>query len=265
MSALRIGTTSYALRYRYLDAATAPPLETQLEPLQGTGIGALQICENVRPLELSPDRWDSLQREAARQDIRLTLGCMTMRLDTVRQYLDRAAAIGCPTLRLILETEGTPERGNVTALLDAVLPLLEGRDMRLAIENHFHLPSAFLAEVIRPYPASRVGVCLDVANSLRNFESPETVFDLLEDRAFMYHFKDYRVEGSNVGFQVKGAPLGAGRLDLAGLLWRVGSRNPEPEIYLENWVPDSGVPAADAETDLEWLRQGVAAVRRLLE
>jgi sugar phosphate isomerase/epimerase len=133
--------------------------------------------------------------------------------------------------------------------------------MRLAIENHFDLSSQLLAEIIAQYPAQSFGFCLDVANSLRKFESPETVFDQLEERAFLYHFKDYRIEGSNVGFRVLGAPLGQGLLDLPGLLRRIGLRVADPEIYVENWVPATGITEEDAATDVQWLEIGINAVR----
>jgi sugar phosphate isomerase/epimerase len=261
---MMIGTTSFALRYRYLDPATAPRLEDQLEPLRRLGVEAFQICENVRPREIPEDRWQVVMRRAQDLGMHLSLGCMTMRVEELRWHLERASSLPSRNIRVIfeLDKQGEPSRAQVVRLLDGVTPVLQQLDMRLAIENHFDLSSQLLAEIIADYPAESVGCCLDVANSLRNAESPETVFDLLEDRAFFYHFKDYRIEGSNVGFRVLGAPLGQGLLDMAGLLRRVGDRFADPEIYVENWVPTTGDANKDAATDLQWLGIGINAVRK---
>lgn len=258
-----IGTTSFALRYLYLDRTTAPLLEDQLEPLRRLGVEAFQICENVRPGEIPEDRWRSIILRAQNLGMRLSLGCMTMRPEELRSHLERASSLPSRNMRVIfeLDKQGEPSRDQVVRLLDGIAPALQQLDMRLAIENHFDLSSQLLAEIIAQYPAQSFGFCLDVANSLRKFESPEMVFDLLEDRAFFYHFKDYRIEGSNVGFRVMGAPLGQGLLDLSGLLRRVHLRATDPEIYVENWVPATGNAEDDAATDAQWLEIGLNAVR----
>jgi sugar phosphate isomerase/epimerase len=261
-----IGTTSFALRYRYVDPATSPPLEDQLEPLRQLGVEAFQICENVRPREIPEKRWRILSRRARDLELRLSLGCMTMRPEDLQWHLERASSLPPRSMRVIfeLDKQGEPSRAQVVRLLDGITPVLQQLDMRLAIENHFDLSSKLLAEIVADYPAESVGFCLDVANSLRKCESPETVFDLLEDRAMFYHFKDYRIEGSNVGFRVLGAPLGQGLLDLAGLLRRVRGRFADPEIYIENWVPTTGDANKDAATDLQWLGIGINALRSLI-
>jgi sugar phosphate isomerase/epimerase len=136
--------------------------------------------------------------------------------------------------------------------------------MKLAIENHFDIPCRVLAEVAGAYPPARVGFCIDTANSLRNFEPPERVFDLLDTRAVFFHLKDYRVRGTNVGFSVDGAPLGTGDLDLSSALHRIFAATEDPQVFIENWVPASGDHEADVEADRRWLEESLAnLVRRL--
>lgn len=258
-----IGTTSFALRYSYLDHSTAPLLEDQLERLRRLGVEVFQICENVRPQEIPPQRWRVLLQRAAEMELGLSLGCMTMQPEVLRWHIDRAAAMQSRTVRVIFEIDrgSAATRDQVVRLLDATMPHLEASDARLAIENHFGLSSSLLSEIVAAYPDERVGFCLDVANSLRKFEPPELVFDLLNRRALHYHFKDYRIEGTNVGFRVLGAPLGEGLLDLPRLLQRARERDPDPAIYVENWVPSTGDAVADANTDMEWLAKGMQAIR----
>jgi L-ribulose-5-phosphate 3-epimerase UlaE len=104
-----------------------------------------------------------------------------------------------------------------------------------------------------------------VANSLRNFEDWEKVFDLLGDRAVCYHLKDYRIAGSNVGFSVGGAPFGEGQIDARAILRCIFAKTPDPKIYLENWTPSTGDREQDIATDARWLEKSIANLRNLME
>ena len=263
---LPVGATSYVFRYLLSDAASAPSLPSLVRLARAAGLDRLQICENARPLELGVSGWTELRRRAGDLGIEIGLGCMTLSPAVLCQYLERVEAIGGSDLRLVLESEAAIplSAARIRAFLDVVVPALECRGMRIAIENHFAIPSATLAEAAASYPAGRVGFCLDVANSLRNFEDWEKVFDLLGDRALFYHLKDYRIAGGNVGFSVSGAPFGEGQIDGAAILRRIFAKTSTPEIYLENWTPSTGDPQTDIATDAQWLDVSIANFRKLI-
>lgn len=262
-----IGTTTFGFRYQLLDPARAPALTNVVDQARALGLDALQICENARPLDLSDADWRNLASHAASAGIRLGLGCKTTDLAVFRRYVERGAGLPGRTLRLVFEEEHgqAPTRCHVARFLERAVPLLEEHEIRLAIENHFDVASRILAEEVTPYSPELVGFCVDTANSLRNFEPPEVVMDLLGPRAFCYHLKDYRVEGHSLGFQVGGAPLGAGRLRVDWFLDAVLARQAEPEIYLENWVPPTGDQDRDVQEDEEWLRESLDYLHRRLE
>ena len=255
-----IGATSYVFRYLLSDATRAPTLSKLLERARSAGIERLQVCENARPLEVSCSDWTALRRQADDLGLELTLGCMTLDPEVVHQYLERVQAIGGSFLRIVLEREGVGPLSldRIRLFLDHILPELESQQVRLAIENHFEIPSRVLAQAVADYPRSSIGFCVDVANSLRNFEDSDTVLDLLGDRAFCYHFKDYRITGSNVGFAVTGTPFGEGQIDGARLLCRAFSRTQAPAIYLETWTPCTDNWETDVATDAAWLRISIA-------
>jgi len=264
---LPIGATSYVFRYLLSDSSRAPRLEDLLREAKKAGLDAFQICENARPLSASAAEWSELGRQAADLDLRVSLGCMTLDPEVVTEYLDRVQAIGGDYLRIVLEREGETALSleRIRQFLDRVVPELESRKIRLAIENHFEIPSRVLAEAAQIYPPGLIGFCVDVANSLRNFENTETVLELLSPRALCYHLKDYTVAGSNVGFTVSGAPFGEGRIDAAVLLARlVGEREPMPEMFLETWTPASGIWADDVREDARWLASSVCQLKELL-
>ena len=260
---MRIGTTSFGFRYQLLDPALAPPLTRIIEQAAQLGLDTLQICENARPLELTAAQWDELQRQAAQSGLALGLGCKTTSKDVFARYLERAAPLPGKMLRLVFEEESgsPPSREQVDRFLEQAAPMLEAAGMKLAIENHFDLPSSMLADAVEPYPHELIGFCVDTANSLRNFESPEHVLALLGPRAFCYHIKDFTVAGHLLGFAVTGVPLGKGALKLDPLLQRIFDHNPEPDLYVENWVPATGERFTDILQDAAWLRESLEALR----
>jgi sugar phosphate isomerase/epimerase len=259
-----IGTTSYGFRYLLLDPRQAPPLAAIIDETRALGLESLQICENARPLDLTLPQWKALLAQARDIGLDIHLGCMTLTQDVFDRYLERSAAIPDDTLRIVLEEDAPPTRAEIAAFLDAAVPRLERAGMRIAIENHFHIPCRMLAETVSAYPVERVAFCLDSANSLRSFESIGEVWALFGPRACMYHLKDYHVTGSNVGFAVSGAPLGTGDMDVSGFLDGVFAHEQRPAIYIENWVPCSGDRDTDIAADREWLRQSLAHVEPLV-
>lgn len=263
-----VGTTSYGFRYQLLDERLAPSLVSLVEQTRRAGLEALQICENARPLAASRDQWRQVVRAAQDHGVALHLGCMTLDLETLARYLERAADIpGASALRLVLEDDlgGGPSQSAIDRFLERAAVLATEAHMTLVLENHFHIPCRVLADASAAYPEDVVAFCVDSANSLRNWESPAQVFDILGRRAAFYHLKDYRVRGSNVGFEVTGAPLGEGDLDLPWVLREMRRRHTAPLILLENWVPSSGDREKDAAADALWLARSQAVLRRALD
>lgn len=229
------------------------------------GLERLQVCENARPLELSCSSWESLRKRSDELGLDLTLGCMTLDPQVVGQYLDRVDAIGNTQLRIVLESEGGKmSRRQIHEFLGRVIPSVERRGMRLAFENHFDIPCRTLAEAVSEHPPEVVGFCLDVANSLRNFEDLDTVFDLLGPRASMYHLKDYRLTGSNVGFAVTGTPFGDGQIDRCRVFQRIFDHTQTPEIYLETWTPQTGDWETDVASDVRFVAKSIQNLKKEL-
>jgi sugar phosphate isomerase/epimerase len=260
-----IGTTSYGFRYQLLDERDAPPLPLLVRQARAAGLEALQVCENARPLQATDSEWRDLVQAAEDEGVALHVGCMTLDPEVLARYLDRAAAIaGAEAVRIVLEDESghAPSRGRLEQFLASAAVRAADARFTLVVENHFHVPCRVLSELASGYPPEVIAFCVDSANSLRNWESPEQVFHLLDERAAFYHLKDYCVHGSNVGFEVTGAPLGEGALDLAGCLARMRARHAEPLVFLETWVPTKGDRDVDMATEADWLARSLTALQR---
>jgi 3-oxoisoapionate decarboxylase len=265
---VKIGTTSFAFRYALLDPGTSPSPAQVIRQAKAAGVERVQLCENIRPLQLTRAQWNEALSAAQDLGVEIQLGCKTLKAEVVEKFIALADRLGCDQLRIVTEEpdehlHGTRE--NVSALLEAIVPKLEAAGIRLAIENHFDISSALLVELASPYPAPLVGFCVDTANSLRSFEPPLEVIRRLRARAFCYHLKDYRVIGSMIGFSVEGAPLGEGDLDLAGCLRLIFEHAPVPPLFVETWTPSENDRERDIARDAAWLRQSVKNLRpRLL-
>ena len=264
---MKIGTTSFAFRYAMLEATGAPSPAQLIRQAKDAGVERVQLCENIRPLQVSQADWKEALSCAQDLGVEIQLGCKTLKADVVERFIGLAGQLGCDQLRIVTEEpdenlHGTRE--NVAPLLEAIVPRLEAEGMRLAIENHFDISSALLVELAAPYPAPLVGFCVDTANSLRSFEPPLEVIRRLRDRAFCYHLKDYRVVGSMIGFSVVGAPLGEGDLDLAGCLRLIFEHKPVPPLFVETWTPSEDNRERDVALDAAWLRRSVENLRQRL-
>jgi len=265
---MKIGTTSFGFRYAFLDPANSPTLAGMIQQAHAVGVERLQICENVRPLEVSKPEWREAQRVASDLGVEIQIGCKTLKPEVVERYIPLAQELGCNQLRIVTEEPDEHQHGtreNVTHLLAAVVPKLETAGLRLAIENHFDISSSLLVELASPYPAALVGFCVDTANSLRSFEPSFEVLRLLRERAFCYHLKDYRVVGSIISFSVVGAPLGEGNLDLNGCLRTIFEKKPVPPLFVETWTPSENNRERDVALDADWLLRSVANLRTRLQ
>lgn len=263
---MKIGTTTFAFRYALMEQANSPTLAQVIQQAREAGVERLQVCENARPLELSKAEWRDARRCAVDLGVELQLGCKTLRPQTVENFIRLAGELACNQLRIVLEEP--PEhatRDKLARLLANVVPKMQAASLRLAIENHFEIASAFLLELASDYPPEAVGFCVDTANSLRSIEAPCQVVRLLRPRACCYHLKDYRVLGSLISFSVVGAPLGEGDLDLDGCLRLLCQANPVPPLFVEAWTPSDNNRAADIAREADWLRRSVRNLRCRLQ
>jgi sugar phosphate isomerase/epimerase len=265
---MKIGTTSFGFRYAFLDPQHSPSLAAMIRQAREAGVERLQICENVRPLDVSPREWQEARRCAQDLGVELLLGCKTLKPEIVERYLGLAQELGGDLLRIVAEEPDENQhatRENVARLLAAVVPKIQSAGLRLALENHFDISSSLLVELAADYPADLVGFCVDTANSLRSFEPAGEVLRLLRDRAFCYHLKDYRVVGSMISFAVVGTPLGEGDLDLKECLRSILEQNPVRPLFVETWTPSENNREGDMARDAEWLQKSVANLRSLLQ
>jgi 3-oxoisoapionate decarboxylase len=215
---------------------------------------------------MSMDEWKTLLRRSNDMGIEIQLGCKTLSSYELKENIDRASLTESKMLRLVLENEDhqIPTFQDLYHLLETAIPHLETYGIRLAIENHFDISSKMLAKLLRELSSPTLGFCVDSANSLRCFEPPSYVLETLGPKAFCYHIKDYKVIGNQLGFTVKGAPLGEGNLGLENYLQSIFKYSNEPMLFIENWVTSKGNWADDVKEDQMWLIKSIKSLKAVL-
>lgn len=265
-----LGMGSYAFRWHVgiRDLVPEHPISAAgiLDHAARLGVGLVQFADNLPLHMLRHGEIDALARQAGRLGIALELGMTGCAPDLVGRYLDLAGRLGVSLLRIApTAEESSAEDAEIAAMFTQLLPACRAAGVVLAVENHFHLPSPRLVDIIAIVGDETLGVCLDVANSIACQEWPETTIALLAPLAVNLHLKDFRIalDPHGVGGSFVGTPLGQGRFDPSIVFDALGQHGRQVNTILEHWLPWQGDFATTQALELAWLEQSIAAARAL--
>lgn len=265
-----LGIGSYAFRWHVgiRDRVPERPLSASaiLEHAARLGVGLVQFADNLPLHTLSRDEIAALADQARRLDIVLELGMTGCEPALVEQYLALAARLDVSLLRIApTAEESSAADAKIAAMFSRLIPACRTAGVVLAVENHFHLPSPRLVDIITLVGDETLGVCLDVANSIACQEWPETTIALLAPFAVNLHLKDFRIalDPHGVGGSFVGTPLGQGRFDPAIVFDALERHDRSVNTIIEHWLPWQGDFATTQALELVWLEQSVAAAKAL--
>jgi sugar phosphate isomerase/epimerase len=122
----------------------------------------------------------------------------------VRRWVERASALGSPTLRLAsgfyrADLGGQPdlierERQHVVGVLSETADEACASGVRLLLENHSDFTVDEYEQVMEEVGRERIGVFLDLTNAVAALEDPLGVVARLAPYAYAAHVKDYVFE-----------------------------------------------------------------------
>lgn len=267
-----LGVGSYAFRWAGGIGDRHPPVPITpaqvLDKVHALGVSLVQFADNI-PLHKQPAaEIDALAAKAKQMGMTIELGLTGCDPAFVGTYLDLASKLDAKLLRIAPSAdESARSDSEIIALFKALLPSAADAGVTLAVENHFHLPSPRLVRVIDGVADPRLGVCLDVANSIACQEWPKDTIAILAPFAVNLHLKDFRIaiDPHGVGCVVTGTPLGAGTMDIASVfaaLERAGRS--KLNVILEHWLPWQGSFETTIPLELKWLEQTVATGRKFV-
>jgi len=235
-----------------------------LEKAHALGADVLQIADNLPIAGLSSDELSELRAKADAVGISLEVGTRGITTGNIERFLEIAALLGSPILRIVIDTkEHEPTLDEIHSLLAPFADRFRSLNIKLAIENHDRLICAQFNEIIDRLGDDWVGICLDTVNSLGAVEAPNTVVPALAPRAINVHMKDFEIVRSNgqMGFTVQGTALGQGRLDVQSVIAAVGGSSRDITSVIELWTPRQSSYEETVALEESWAAQSVKFLR----
>jgi sugar phosphate isomerase/epimerase len=265
---VRLGLSSYTYTWAVGVPGSEPerPLSADelLERAARLGVPVVQFADNL-PLHSSDV--DELARRARTLGVDLEVGTRGVDRDILLRYLEIAAAVGSPLLRIVVDTKDHhPSPPEVVDRLGALRREFTAAGVTLAIENHDRFTAAELARVVHALGDDWTGVVLDTVNSFGALEGPDVVIDTLAPLAVNVHVKDFAVTRAShmMGFTIEGRPAGRGRLDIPALFSRVGRYRNDITAVLELWTPPQESLESTIETERRWAVESVAYLEAVI-
>ena len=235
-----------------------------LDKAHDLGADVLQIADNLPIGHLSNKELSQLKTTADSLGIALEVGTRGIATSNIARFLEIAAILGSPILRIVIDTKDhEPTMDEINSLLAPFADQFRKLNIRLAIENHDRLTCAQFNEIIDRLGDDWVGICLDTVNSLGAVEAPNTVVPALAPRAINVHMKDFEIVRSNgqMGFTVQGTALGQGRLDVQSVIAAVGGSNRDITSVIELWTPRQSSYEETVSLEESWAAQSVKFLR----
>lgn len=225
------------------------------------GVNLVQFGDNLPLHTLRDDEISRLLSEAQAKNVAIEAGARGLTEAHLARYVAIATRLEAPILRFVIDEgdyEPTPETV-VGVLKNALRDLGE---VRVGLENHDRFPVRVLREIVEKVGDSRVGICLDTANSLGAGEGLREVVETLAPLTLNWHIKDYRIARLPylMGFCVTGAPAGQGMLDLE-FVWQKLQNSPCQSAILELWTPLTDDFEQTLQTENAWARQSLEFLR----
>jgi len=267
---VRLGLSSFTYTWAVGVPGSEPeqPLSAEdlLERAARLGVPVVQFADNLPLHALVPDV-DRLARRARALGVDLEVGTRGIDRDNVLRYLEIAAAVGSPLLRIVVDTtDHHPSPEEVVDRLGSLRPEFTAADVILAIENHDRFKAAELARVIRALGDDWTGVVLDTVNSFGALEGPDLVVATLAPLAVNVHVKDFVITRAShaMGFTVEGCPAGRGRLDIPALFSGIRQYRTDITAVLELWTPPQESLESTIATERRWAEESVAFLKSLV-
>jgi sugar phosphate isomerase/epimerase len=144
-------------------------------------------------------------------------------------------------------------------------PIAQNSGVRLAVENHTDAFSEEVIWVLDQVNHPWIGACIDTVNGLHVTENPITAVENLAPRAFTNHFRDNKIVIKPYGFELTGAAVGEGDLDMKRA-YELIQQNPEVNrinIELDLKCPIDNMQAA-LRIEREALKKSIRYCREIL-
>ena len=226
-------------------------------------VGVVQVADNLPLHTLDSGELRDACEQAADLSLAIEIGTRGVEPARLLQYLNLALSFDAVLVRTLIDSvNGQLSLEQAEGWIREVLPEFEAQGVTLGLENYEAHSCDSIANLIRRLESRHVGICLDTVNSLAALETPKQVVESLAPLTVNLHIKDFVIERvpQKMGFLVRGAEAGKGRLDIPWVLRQMpAARN--LSVILEQWPPAGSSVDAAAEMEQEWAAHGVEYLR----
>ncbi len=229
------------------------------------GVSCLQIADNLPLHKLPKERLNNLVSLAKEKNIQLEVGSRMMTRENLFRYILIAEKIGSPILRFVIDGVGyQPEINEIVEVIKEAVPLLEEKNIILAIENHDRFKAREFEEIVLKSGSNHVGICLDSVNSIGAGEGIETITTVLAPYTVNLHVKEFIVERHQhmMGFTIEGRPVGEGQLPLIWMLNKL--TNKCQSAILEQWTPPEKTIEQTVQKENEWAEKSIENMKKII-
>ena len=275
MAKTRLGISSHAFRWAagWCDVVGSGRMSIARfidESLSIPGVEGVQICDNIEPHRLAQPGEDRRKvEEAVARGFFVELGAGGTEPAYLEALLRLSKEFGADVLRLVAAVRrgerGKAERHYLDEAerdLREVLPTARRLGVRLALENHWEVPSQALLELVTRINDEHLGICLDTANPVCGGESALHTVELLAPYVINVHLKDYMITRDlttdPAGYRIIGVAFGEGWLPAEAVIDVIRSKSPAETFHVELFLDQ-------ADTEPETLARERVAVRRSVE
>lgn len=224
----------------------------------------MQIADNLPLDKMDPGEIRNAHDQAHDLGLTIEIGTRGIKPKHLLQYLNFALTLDAQLIRTLLHSaDCQPSLEQAEQSIRKVLPEFEAQGVTLGLENYEAHSSASFAGLVGKLESRAVGICLDTVNSLGALETPEYVVETLAPMTVNLHVKDFVIERvpQMMGFIVRGAPAGKGRLNIPWVLEQMPSTR-EISAILEQWPPPRDSVDATVAMERDWAESGVEYLRR---
>lgn len=260
-----IGLGSYAFFWQHSELSPQPlDAFDMLRRTAELNVQLFQFCDYAPIEDLSRDDIARLADLAQELGITLELGTKGVLPEHLEKYLDLATALDASVVRSMLYSPTSrPTLVEAEAQLGEVLDAYGDAGVDLALETYEQVPSTDLVALVEGVAHTRLGICLDPANSVASLENPRDVIDRTAPYVKNIHVKDFAFtrRGGWVGFTLEGAPLGTGLLDYDYLLETVRPNERGINQVIEHWLPLADTIDETVRLENDWNDHNLAYLR----
>lgn len=233
-----------------------------------SGLNLVQIADNL-PLENWPDdQITDLYNYAAGKKVSIEMGGRGLTPEHTLKCLRTSSLLHSPILRMVIDAAGfEPDLKTIISIIRELLPELESRKIRLAIENHDRLKAREFEHIIQSVGSEWAGICLDSVNSMGAGEGFETVSEILLPYTINLHLKDFSIRrvSHKMGLIIEGTPAGKGMLNIKELVDKLSVKNSCNSAILELWTPPEARIEDTVRKEEQWADESIIFLKEIFK